>query len=676
MVKKATILLIWPKRLLTRPSLKTSLPLVLAVLALILLLVDYCAPFWWPYSLFTLSPASHSLRGKIIVIDPGHGGTDPGAKYQGLLEKHINLDISLKVAQLLRKQGAKITLTRTTDVDFYKSGLIGTRREKKRSELNERVRLAEELNADLFLSIHTNKDRHPTCYGIETFYHPQSSTGRVTAEILQEELRKLQPRNQRLAKAGDYYLLRNTAMPALIVEVGFLSHAEERKLLQTANYQQKIAEAITTGLQKYYANSEGNKAQVGKVPKRNQVMGKQQPISKTSTQATATDSSPVLRSSFGTDRTTLELYFLTQSPSGDQLALEQRAYPGVAPVSAQVATPKTNLKAMATYAIEELIKGPVQSTLEPIFPEGSKLLSLELAGSTVQLNFSHEMSTNFKGSLAEENYLLLAIYKTLSQFPEISAISLQVAGQEVSELGGHIVLNAPIQAGQLERQAKIAVVIDDLGQNYPGTAEMMALPYPITFAIMPNLANTQQEASQAVKLGHQVIIHMPMAPENGKARWLGPGALLVGLPDEEVAQRIRVAINQLPEAVGLSNHTGSKITADRRTMQIVLQELKAKNLFILDSRTTDKTVIPELAQKMGLPYAERTVFLDNLNSTASIKKQLDLLAVKALENGEAIGIGHVGVTGVAMAKALQDRLPQLKAQGITVVPVSELAKKH
>lgn len=650
MLRKPMILIILDKRLGRKLKAFSFLPLV------ILLLVILVSRFWWPDFLSVLGSIGNPLQGKTIVIDPGHGGTDPGAMYNEIKEKDINLDISRRVADLLKKRGAKVILTRNSDIDFYKPGLRGTRRELKRSELDQRVRVAEQIHADIFISIHANKDRHANCYGIETYYHPLSTNGRIAAETIQEELREIQPRNRRMAKAGDYYLLRNTVMPSLIVEVGFISNQEERELLQKEEYKHKIAEALVSGIQKFYIKSVTN------IPKNND--------RKTNKAGNSLDNNPAL-SNQTVDH--LELYFFQQSATGDHLALETRPFDVAAPTLDGRKTGLT-LKTTAIKAMEELLKGPTQPELEPVFPEGTRLLGLEIEGTVAKLNFSKELVENFSGSLEEENDFILAIYKTLTQFPGITEVEIQVEGQRESSPGGHLLLDTPFRESFLERKVRLAIVIDDLGQNAKGTSEMMTLPYPLTFAIMPNLENSQEEARLAVQKGHQVLIHMPMAPEIGKARWLGPGAITSDLSDAEVAQRIKSAINQLPQAVGLSNHTGSKITADRKMMKIVLSELKAKNLFILDSRTTEKTVIPDLAREMEVPWAQRTFFLDNENGTENIKKQLDLLAANALEKGEAIGIGHVGETGPAMVKALENRLPQLKARGIVIVPVSELIK--
>lgn len=648
MLGKPTILILLNRKLARR--LKPVLGM-----ASIMLLVILSAPFWWEDYLAVLGPADSALQGRTIIIDPGHGGTDPGAMYKGTAEKDINLAVALKVRELLNKRGAKVILTRSTDVDFYTPREKGTSRELKRSELDKRVQIAKQAHGDILISIHTNQDRHLDCYGIETFYHPLSNTGRIAAVTLQRELAKLQPRNHRKAKGGDYYLLRNTNMPALIVEVGFISNREERELLQQEGHQQKIAQAIVSGLQKYYGNNPG--------------------LNNSPTSSPKTNNPPEYSTAFSKPSTNqLELYFLKQSPTGDHLALETRTLGQIAP-TLSAGNSGQELKKMALTAMEELLKGPNQSNLEPIFPEGTKLLSLEIEGSKVKLNFSKELVENFSGSLEEENDFILAIHKTLTQFPGLTEVEILVEGQREVSPGGHLYLNTLFRENNLERKVKLAIVIDDLGQNARGTSEMMALPYPITFAIMPNMKNSQEEARLAVQKGYQVIIHMPMSPEIGESGILGPGAITPDLSNAEVVQRIRLAIDQLPQAVGLSNHTGSKITANRAIMQVVLKELKAKNLFILDSRTTDKTVIPELAREMSVPWAERTVFLDNVNGVASINRQIDLLADTALEIGEAIGIGHVGITGPAMVKSLTDRLPQMKARGVVIVPVSELIKK-
>ncbi len=123
-------------------------------------------------------------------------------------------------------------------------------------------------------------------------------------------------------------------------------------------------------------------------------------------------------------------------------------------------------------------------------------------------------------------------------------------------------------------QKELAIVIDDLGNDMKGTEEILHLPVTLTLAIMPFLPSTKADAENARRFGHEVIVHLPMEPVSGKASWLGPGAILTSLSNEEIRSRVEKAIGDVPYAVGVNHHMGSKATADERVMRIVLEVCK------------------------------------------------------------------------------------------------------
>jgi len=210
-------------------------------------------------------------------------------------------------------------------------------------------------------------------------------------------------------------------------------------------------------------------------------------------------------------------------------------------------------------------------------------------------------------------------------------------------------------------RAMLALVIDDFGNAMEGTEEMFHLPVPFTAAVMPFMPTTKADATAAHRLGHDVIIHMPMEPNHGKKSWLGPGAITTDLSDEEIRKRIEDAVRDVPHAIGMNNHMGSKATADRRVMRIVLEVCKSHGLFFLDSRTTGDSVIPELGEQLGVPVIERNgVFLDEVYSYAHIAKQLVLLDKQLDELPASIAIGHVGPPGKKTAAALHEAIPRLE----------------
>jgi len=222
-------------------------------------------------------------------------------------------------------------------------------------------------------------------------------------------------------------------------------------------------------------------------------------------------------------------------------------------------------------------------------------------------------------------------------------------------------MHAPSDEQNRAGRSQLALVIDDFGNAMEGTEEMLRLPIPLTAAVMPFMPTTKADAIAAHRLGHDVIIHMPMEPNRGKRSWLGPGAITTDLSDDEIRKRVEDAVRDVPHAIGMNNHMGSKATADRRVMRIVLEVCKAHGLFFLDSRTTGDSVIPELGEQLGVPVIERNgVFLDEVYSHAHIAKQLMLLDKQLDELPASIAIGHVGPPGKKTAAALHEAIPRLE----------------
>lgn len=192
-----------------------------------------------------------ALAGMKVALDPGHGGYDGGARARdsGRWEKDINLEIALAVEKELAAQGAQVILTRREDV-CLSEGNTATKA-RKREDLQQRVNIALENQADVFLSIHMNEYRSRSESGPQVFYQRGGDAGRLLAGVLQKHLiAGLEPKKERSAMAGDYYVLRSR-LPSALVECGFLSNSAEEKLLLSPDYQRKIAEAIASGLAEY-----------------------------------------------------------------------------------------------------------------------------------------------------------------------------------------------------------------------------------------------------------------------------------------------------------------------------------------------------------------------------------------------------------------------------------------
>ncbi|SHJ15327.1 hypothetical protein SAMN02745975_01415 [Geosporobacter subterraneus DSM 17957] len=224
-------------------------------------------------------------------------------------------------------------------------------------------------------------------------------------------------------------------------------------------------------------------------------------------------------------------------------------------------------------------------------------------------------------------------------------------------------------------RAKVAFLIDDFGNNGEGTAEMMTIDRPVTFAVMPFMKYSKRDAENAHKKGYEVIIHLPMETRKNSMRGLAAGAIKTSQTDEEIKSFVVDAFKDVPHAVGANNHMGVLASSDRRVVEAVISVLKTKNKYIVDSKTTPKSVISEIARKHEVPVIEMSVFLDNEKSPETIKRQINLLAYSALKRGYAIGIGHVGPLGGSnTAKMIKEMIPELEKKGIKIVFVSELMK--
>lgn len=191
---------------------------------------------------------------KVILIDPGHGGFDGGAQSKGgTIEKGINLEISQKLKINLESKGYKVVVTREGDDGLYSKGT--TIREKKREDLKKRCEMKKETNCDIFISIHQNMFAQSKCYGAQVWYGSNDKST-LLAKNIQDSLKEnVDNNNNRLAKAaGESYLILRDKYPgaSVLVECGFLSNPEEEAKLKTDEYQNKLAEGLSLGIDRYF----------------------------------------------------------------------------------------------------------------------------------------------------------------------------------------------------------------------------------------------------------------------------------------------------------------------------------------------------------------------------------------------------------------------------------------
>ncbi|WP_426334483.1 divergent polysaccharide deacetylase family protein [Paenibacillus silvae] len=220
---------------------------------------------------------------------------------------------------------------------------------------------------------------------------------------------------------------------------------------------------------------------------------------------------------------------------------------------------------------------------------------------------------------------------------------------------------------------RMAIIIDDMGNDMKGTAEILNMPVKLTVAVMPFLQTTKKDAAAAHEKGMDVIVHMPMEPKKGRPEWLGPGAITSNLTDEQVRERVEKAIDDVPYAIGMNNHMGSKITSDKRIMSIVLDVCRERGLFFVDSRTNFRSVVGELAAAKNMPPVGNDIFLDDQNSKAHIRKQLHLAAQHAVDKKSCVVIGHVGHTGMNTSAVIRESISGLQNQ-VQFVGISDLVR--
>lgn len=193
---------------------------------------------------------SWTLGNRVVVIDAGHGGVDPGAVGKNkVLEKDITLGVSKRLQSLLQQSGAKTVMVRVDDRDLGTSqGLL----KRKREDLAQRIQLGMNSQADVYISIHANSFPNPSLTGAQTFYHSDSSEGKLLAQSIQQELNTMTGGKRVIKGNQDIYVLKKAHQAAVTVEVGFLSNQAEEQLLTKPDYQQKLAVAIFQGISVYF----------------------------------------------------------------------------------------------------------------------------------------------------------------------------------------------------------------------------------------------------------------------------------------------------------------------------------------------------------------------------------------------------------------------------------------
>jgi polysaccharide deacetylase 2 family uncharacterized protein YibQ len=219
--------------------------------------------------------------------------------------------------------------------------------------------------------------------------------------------------------------------------------------------------------------------------------------------------------------------------------------------------------------------------------------------------------------------------------------------------------------------ARLAIIIDDMGNSMSEARSLAAIKVPLTFSIIPGLRVDKEVAAYAGSRDIETMIHIPMQSKGWPSRRLEANGLLVSMDADDLQKRVSGFVQQFPGAVGVNNHMGSEFTEQEEKMTPVLQILKKNNLFFIDSVTSPESVGLRVAQRMGIRSARRNVFLDNEQERSYILGQLNQAVRLARKNGAAIAICHPHPATIATLAAA---LPELATQGVRFVPASQLVK--
>lgn len=216
----------------------------------------------------------------------------------------------------------------------------------------------------------------------------------------------------------------------------------------------------------------------------------------------------------------------------------------------------------------------------------------------------------------------------------------------------------------------ISILIDDIGYKFKEDTRALALPGPVAYAILPYGPHTEMMSQLAFKKGKDILLHLPMqAEEMDKNEFLGPGALTLNMTREEFLKTLNIDIHAVPNLIGINNHMGSLLTQHPGHMQWLMDSIKNKGQFYVDSLTSDNSVAARLAKENNVPYLTRDVFLDHKQGPKNVRAQFMQLIKIAKLNGSALAIGHPHASTI---QVLSELLQNVEQYGVKLVSIKSL----
>ena len=299
-----------------------------------------------------------------------------------------------------------------------------------------------------------------------------------------------------------------------------------------------------------------------------------------------------------------------------------------------------------------------------------KLAEIEAQQTAVEPDEATEISQEELDKIYEENLpdnVIVENWEDEELTPEQIAEGYHIYNRHIDVKSLNIVPKyKPAYFGE---EPVIAVVIDDMGIAQKRTADIISLKAPLTASFLTYGRNLENQVKAAEAAGMEIMLHAPMEPYSNID--VAPDVLTTKMSLEEVHQGLEQMLAKFQDVKGINNHMGSKFTEDKARMQVVMNVLKEKGLFFLDSKTTPHSVGKETAEEYGVSYATRHVFIDNKNQVDYILNQLSIAERIAQKNGYAVAIGH---PKSGTYEALKQWLPSLEEKKIKILPMSDIVK--
>lgn len=226
----------------------------------------------------------------------------------------------------------------------------------------------------------------------------------------------------------------------------------------------------------------------------------------------------------------------------------------------------------------------------------------------------------------------------------------------------------------IKENLRVAILIDDIGQDMGALHDLLAIDAPLSFAILPHLAHTAEADRTLYHLEREILLHLPMEPQSYPKELPGNGGLFVSMSDNEIRNQFRKDLAAVPHAIGVNNHMGSRFTEDEDKMTVIMTELKNKGLYFVDSRTVKDSKAREAADRIGVRFLARKIFIDNDQDYESSLENLTGLTRDPGIKGRSpiLFIGHPYPSTIL---AIRDAIPILRAKGIRIVPVSKIVSR-